>query len=171
MRNLLQSTAYNLMVFMTDAADHIAGKTGLTLAISASKAGAAFAGISPSVTERGDGWYSLALTTAHTDTVGDLAIRCTGTGADPTDLVVQVEAAPAVAPSASTIATAVRSELATELGRIDAATTTRLAAADYDDAAAVLAAMNAAPPDVNIEQIKGIDLQGTGVDGDSFRPV
>lgn len=75
------------MVFMTDSTDRVTGKTGLTLTITASKAGAAFASITPTVTERGDGWYSLALTSSHTDTVGDLAIHITSTGADPTDLV------------------------------------------------------------------------------------
>lgn len=90
MRNVRKDTAYNVMVFMTDAADHIAGKTGLTLTITASKAGAAFASISPTVTERGDGWYNLALTASHTDTNGDLVLHITGSGADPTDLAVQV---------------------------------------------------------------------------------
>ncbi len=80
------------MVFMTDSADHVAGKAGLTLTITASKDGAAFASISPTVTERGNGWYSLALTTSHTDTLGDLAIHVTATGADPTDLLCRVSA-------------------------------------------------------------------------------
>jgi len=75
------------MVFMTDAADHVTGKTGLTLTITASKAGAGFASISPSVVDRGSGWYDLALTAAHTDTLGDLALHVTGTGADPSDLI------------------------------------------------------------------------------------
>jgi hypothetical protein len=92
MRLLKQSTAYDLMVFLTDSADHVAGKTGLTLTITASKAGAAFASISPTVTERGNGWYALALTTSHTDTVGDLALHITASGADPADLVMQVRA-------------------------------------------------------------------------------
>jgi hypothetical protein len=87
---LKQSTARNLSVFMTDSADHITGKTGLTLTITASKDGAAFASITPTVTERGTGWYSLALTTSHTDTLGDLAFHITSAGADPTDLVRQV---------------------------------------------------------------------------------
>lgn len=87
---LKQSTARNVLVFMTDSADHVAGKTGLTLTITASKDGAAFASISPTVTERGNGWYSLALTTSHTDTLGDLALHVTATGADPTDLREQV---------------------------------------------------------------------------------
>jgi hypothetical protein len=78
------------MVFMTDSSDHISGKTGLTLTITASKDGGAFASISPTVTERGSGWYSLALTTSNTDTVGDLSLHATATGADPTDMTVQV---------------------------------------------------------------------------------
>lgn len=93
MSNLLkQSTARDVMVFLVDSADHITGKTGLTLTITASKNGAAFASISPTVTERGTGWYSLALTTSHTDTLGDLALHITATGADPADLVFTVVA-------------------------------------------------------------------------------
>jgi len=90
MKTLKQSTAYNLMVLMIDSADHIAGKAGLTLTITASKNGAAFANITPTVTDRGSGWYNLALTTSHTDTLGDLAIHVTGTGADPVDISLQV---------------------------------------------------------------------------------
>jgi hypothetical protein len=80
------------MVFMTDSADHVTGKTGLTLTITASKAGAAFASVTPTVTERGSGWYSLAFTTSHSDTLGDLALHITGTGADPADLLFNVVA-------------------------------------------------------------------------------
>lgn len=87
---LKQSTARNLLVFVTDEADHVTGLEGATLTITASKDGGAFSSISPTVTERGDGWYSLALTTSHTDTLGDLALHITATGADPTDLVRQV---------------------------------------------------------------------------------
>lgn len=88
--SLVISTARNVMVFMKDSGDHITGKTGLTLTITASKNGAAFASISPTVTERGDGWYSLALTSSHTDTAGDLALHITGTAADATDIVLEV---------------------------------------------------------------------------------
>lgn len=75
---------------MVDSSNHITGKTGLTLTITESKDGGAFASISPTVTERGSGWYSLALTTSHTDTLGDLALHITGTGADATDISRQV---------------------------------------------------------------------------------
>ncbi len=77
---------------MTDSVDHITGKTGLTLTITASKDGAAFASISPTVTELANGWYTLALTTTHTNTLADLAIHITSTGADPTDVLCQVVA-------------------------------------------------------------------------------
>ncbi len=93
MRALKLSTAKNLVIFMVDSADHISGKAGLTLTITASKDGAnALSSISPSVTDIGSGWYSLALTTTHTNTIGDLAIHITGTGADPTDVLAQVVA-------------------------------------------------------------------------------
>lgn len=90
MRLLKQSTARSLTVFMVDSTDHISGKTGLTLTITASKDGGSFASITPTVTELSNGWYKLALTTSHTDTLGDLAIRITGTGADPLDFAVQI---------------------------------------------------------------------------------
>lgn len=87
---LKQSTARNLLVFMTDSSDRVTGKTGLTLTITASKDGGAFAGIAPTVTERGSGWYSVALTAGNTDTLGDLALHVTAAGADPTDVREQV---------------------------------------------------------------------------------
>ena len=87
---LKQSTARNLMVLMTDSSDHVTGKTGATLTITLSKNGAAFASITPTVTERGDGWYSLALTSGHTDTLGDFVLHITASGADPTDMREQV---------------------------------------------------------------------------------
>ncbi len=89
---LKQGATRNVTVFMTDSTDHITGKTGLTLTITASKDGAAFATITPTVTERGNGWYSLALTTSHTDTLGDLTFHVTGSGADPSDFKCQVVA-------------------------------------------------------------------------------
>lgn len=78
------------MVLMVQSSDHVTGLAGLSLTITASKDGAAFASISPTVTDRGNGWYALALTSGHTDTLGDLALHITGSAADPTDLVDQV---------------------------------------------------------------------------------
>lgn len=92
MRELKQSATANVMIFMSDSTDHVTGKTGLTLTITASKDGAAFASITPTVTERGTGWYNIALTTAHTDTLGDIALHITSTGADASDVLCRVVA-------------------------------------------------------------------------------
>jgi hypothetical protein len=85
-----QSTTRNLMLFLTASSDHVTGLTGATLTITLSKNGAAFGAITPTVTERGDGWYSLAMTTSHTDTLGDLVLHITAASADPIDLREQV---------------------------------------------------------------------------------
>jgi hypothetical protein len=92
MRLLKQSATRNVMVFLTDSADHITGKAGLTPTISASKDGGAFAAITPTVADRGSGWYNLALTAAHTDTLGDLVLHVTAAGADPTDVAMRIVA-------------------------------------------------------------------------------
>lgn len=119
MRIFTQSTARNVMVLMVQSADHVTGATGLTLTVTASKDGGAFGSISPTVTERGNGWYSLALTSSHTDTLGDLALQITGSGADPSSVLGQVIAA--------------NLNNATSLGltNLDAAVSSRLATASY----------------------------------------
>lgn len=80
------------MVLMVSSSDHIAGVAGATLTITASKAGAAFAGIEPTVVDRGSGWYSVALTAAMLDTLGDYAIHATAAGCDPADALLEVVA-------------------------------------------------------------------------------
>lgn len=92
MREIKQSATANVMVFMADSTDHITGKTGLTLAVTISKDGAAFASITPTVTERGNGWYNVALATGDTGTTGDLVVRATATGADPGERTLNVVA-------------------------------------------------------------------------------
>lgn len=77
-------------MFMTDSVDHVTGKTGLTLTMTLSQNGGAFASITPTVTELANGWYTLALTTTHTNTLGDFALHVTSAGADPTDALHQV---------------------------------------------------------------------------------
>ncbi len=109
--DLVQSTAFNRPIFMVGTADHITGLAGLSLTITASKDGAAFASIAPTVTDLGSGWYNLALTTAHTNTLGALAFHITGAAADPTDFADLVVAAGGTAPTAAQIATAVWTDL------------------------------------------------------------
>lgn len=88
------STAVNITVLMIDSADHITGKTGLTLTIYATKAAGSPASISPTVTELDStnvkGLYKLALTSSHTDTLGELQLHVTSSGADPADYAWQV---------------------------------------------------------------------------------
>ena len=86
MRELLQSTAENVMVFMVLSSDSKTGATGKTLTITLSKNGGSFNSISPTVTDRGNGWYNLALTTSHTDTLGDIALHIEAADCDPSDL-------------------------------------------------------------------------------------
>lgn len=93
MRVIKQSTAAVVMILMVDSTDHVTGKTGLALTVTLSKNGGVFAAITPTVTERSAGWYSLALTASHTDTLGDLAIHVTAAGADPSDRLLAVETA------------------------------------------------------------------------------
>jgi len=92
MRLLKQSTAANVISHCLDFVE----EAGMLEAVQAAgfqlKNGAAFASISPTVTERGSGWYNLALTTSHTDTLGDLAVHVTASGADPTDFLCRVSA-------------------------------------------------------------------------------
>lgn len=90
MREILKGTSADAMVFMADNGDHLTGKTGLTLAVSISKNCGAFEAISPTVVERGNGWYAISLTTGDTDTAGDLVIRATSAGADPGERLVVV---------------------------------------------------------------------------------
>ena len=91
MQLLKQSSTEDVPVLMIDAADHISGKTGLTLAVTLrKKAEVGFNSISPTVTELGAGWYNLAFTIANTDTLGPLLVHVTAGGADPFDDKMQV---------------------------------------------------------------------------------
>jgi hypothetical protein len=83
---LEKGVAQNIQIFLTDPSDHSTGKTGRTITpIKISKNGAAFATITPTVTELGNGWYNLALLTGDVDTLGGLALHADASGADPYD--------------------------------------------------------------------------------------
>lgn len=90
------STAVNITILMVDSTDHVTGKTGLAagLTIYATKAAGTPATITPTVTELDatnvKGVYKLALTSSHTDTLGELQLHITATGADPADYKWQV---------------------------------------------------------------------------------
>jgi hypothetical protein len=188
-RSVKQSTATNVMILMVDSTDHVTGKASLTLTITASKNGAAFASISPTVTERGSGWYSIALTASHTDTLGDLVIRCTGTGADPAERVLDVTAGlvDADVSSRSTLTQAqARTEAdaaiaavgltSTVTARIDATISSRLAAASYAaplDAAGVRTAVGLASAnlDTQLMSLDDLDIEVTAIHSRLGAPV
>jgi hypothetical protein len=118
MQLLKQSTAVSVTVLMVSSTDHIAGKTGLSagLTIYATKAAGTPAAITPTVTELDSanvpGLYKLEFTTTHTNTLGELQLHITGSGADPTDVKFQVVVdLPGTAPSVAAIADAVWDEL------------------------------------------------------------
>lgn len=115
MRLLKQSTAYTLLFKMISSSDHISLKTAASPVVNISKAGAAFGAAAGTVTEIANGWYKVALTTADTNTLGDLAFYITGTGADDTDFVVQV------------VAFDTQDSAGLGLSRIDAAVSSRMA--------------------------------------------
>jgi len=166
MRKAKQSTAKNVMVLMVQASDHITGLAGLTLTITASKDGAAFAGIAPAVTDRGSGWYAVALTAAHTDTLGDLALHITGAAADPADMVLLVEARSVddVLPTASYTAP-------DNAGISANGVAIALVPTDIENAAAVLAAATAAPIAANIKQVNDITVTGDGQTSTEWGPA
>ncbi len=98
---LSQSAPFDYPVLMIASADHVTGKVGLTLAVQLAKAGGPFAPITPVMTERGFGWYTVRLTSADTDTLGALALHITGVSADPFDSLDEIvsaasEALPAI---------------------------------------------------------------------------
>lgn len=90
MREIKQGSPTWAMLFMADAADHRSGKTGLTLAVTLSKDGGAFEAVTPTVTERGGGWYAVALDAVATDTLGELVVAATASGADPGQRLLSV---------------------------------------------------------------------------------
>jgi len=89
MSDFLKGVPAVAAVFVTST-DHVTGISGATLTIYASKNGGAFNLISPSVVDTGFGWYSLYLSSADLNTVGDMAIHITAPGADPVDVLWKV---------------------------------------------------------------------------------
>lgn len=90
---LIQSTARVVMVKMFASADHVTPSTGKTVAITISKAGAAFANPSAgatTATEVSAGWYKATLSTTDTNTLGDLVVHATASGCDDTDRALEV---------------------------------------------------------------------------------
>lgn len=79
---------------LVNASDHIAGASSATVLVAQiSKNGGSFTSPPAAIQSLGFGWYSLALTTSDTATLGDLAWHITASGADPQDWSDQIVAA------------------------------------------------------------------------------
>ncbi len=97
MRVIEQSIAATVVFLMVDSTSHITGINGVTPAVKLSKAGGAGATATGAVTAvdatNNPGWYKITLSTTETNTLGDLVLSATATGADPTDRLLVVELA------------------------------------------------------------------------------
>ena len=97
MRVVKQSTAPVVTFLMVSSTDHFTGATGLTVTVKLSKNGGAGA-TSTNAAAAVDaanlpGWYQLILTATETNTVGDIIVRATASGADQADRLLVVESA------------------------------------------------------------------------------
>lgn len=177
MMEIKQSTATLALVFyMVDDADGITPKTGLSPTVTLSKNGGAFASPAGAVSEISGGFYKVAPNSTDSNTLGMLALKATASGAVPvamaylvvaniaSDTISEIISLDGVVDSGfaglatdignselaviGAIGGEVRTELATELGRIDAAVSTRNATApDNAGIAAIKAKTDNLPSD------------------------
>lgn len=151
MTEIKQSTATRELVFkLVQTTDGYTPVTSATPTVLIRKEGGSFASPAGAVTEIAHGYYRVAANATDTNTLGTLVLYATATGARPADMAYNVVAnlesdtfARIGAPGAGDIAndidalsvqvsalqnlsaSDVRAELATELGRIDAAISSR----------------------------------------------
>jgi hypothetical protein len=82
------STQAPLLFFLTLASDHLSPATGKTPTVTISKAGAAFASPSGTVSEIANGWYKVAGNATDTNTLGPIALHATEASSDNCDLII-----------------------------------------------------------------------------------
>lgn len=155
MIEIKQSTASVALVFrLVESDDHTTPKTGASPTVTLSKNGGAFAAPAGAVTEIANGLYKVAPHASDSDTLGILALHATATDADPAAMAyaivenIESDSIAAIAGLNDLSAAGVRSELATELSRIDATISSRNATApDNAGIAAIQAATDNLPAD------------------------
>ena len=79
-----QNTAKPFSIFM--------GAAGLSVTATLSKNGGSFSSVSPTITDRSNGYYSITPSTSHRDTLGENAWLFSASGADDYPRVEQVVA-------------------------------------------------------------------------------
>jgi len=84
------STAYPIVFFMRDETDLKTGELGLSPTVTRSKNGGAWGAALGAVTEVGGGWYSFAGNATDRNTLGDLHLVISATGAATEHLVVAI---------------------------------------------------------------------------------
>lgn len=93
MYEVKQSTALTLPFFVHDVSgDAVLSLTDGSFTKRISKNGAAFGAMTVTITELENGWYSIPLSTSHSDTLGILTIVFTNAGAKQVNLQFRVEA-------------------------------------------------------------------------------
>lgn len=90
---LKQSTAITVPFFVHDInGDAVTGLTDGSFTKRISKGSGAFAAMTVTITEAENGWYTIPLSTDHSDTLGILSITFTNAGAKQVNLQWRVEA-------------------------------------------------------------------------------
>jgi hypothetical protein len=93
MYTIKQSTAITIPFFVHDAnGDAVTGLTDGSFTKRISKGSGAFGAMTVTITELENGWYSIPLTTTHSNTLGLLTIVFTNAGAKQVNLQFRVEA-------------------------------------------------------------------------------
>jgi hypothetical protein len=90
---LKQSTGISVTFFSHDVnGDAVTGKVDGDFTKRISKNAGAFAAMTVTITEMENGWYSMPLSSAHTDTLGVLSVSLSATGIKRVNLVWRVDA-------------------------------------------------------------------------------
>ncbi len=93
MFNIKQSTARDITIFAHDEnGDAVTGLSNASFTKRIRKNGGAFAAMTVTITELENGWYEVPLTTAHTNTVGELVMTFTNAGAKQVNMLFNVSA-------------------------------------------------------------------------------
>lgn len=156
MSDIKQSTAYVAAVLMQNSTgDGVAGLAG-SLVVKLKKAGGAFAVITPTITDRGGGWYDLALTASHTDTLGLMVFNITGPGVNPNN-ALQLN-----------VVAVVGSDVVTSLSTVSTDLTSTTSTANSLDSG--VTSLSTVVDDVNADigvvgtQVASLDATITGID-------
>lgn len=93
MYTVKQSTTLTIPIFVHDInGDAVLGLTDVSFTKRIKKSASVWAAMTVTVTETENGWYDLALTAVHTNTLGLLSITLTNAGAKQVNLQFRVEA-------------------------------------------------------------------------------